>query len=66
MLGNAGTLISFRLGAHDGADIAREFEPQFTGHDLLTLPNHDVYLKLMIDGAPSAPFSATIEKAVGT
>jgi hypothetical protein len=26
--------------------------------DLLQLPNHRIYLKLMIDGMPSAPFSA--------
>jgi hypothetical protein len=59
VLGNAGTLIVFRLGAHDAASIAHEFEPTFNRHDLLTLPNHDIYLKLMIDGAPSTPFSAT-------
>jgi hypothetical protein len=59
VLGNAGTLIAFRLGAHDAALTTREFAPVFTAHDLLTLPNHDIYLKLMIDGAPSLPFSAT-------
>lgn len=59
VLGNAGTLIAFRLGAHDAALMAREFEPVFSAEDLLMLPNHDIYLKLMIDGAPSVPFSAT-------
>ncbi len=59
VLGNAGTLISFRLGAHDAGLIAREFEPVFDRIDLLSLPNHDIYLKLMIDGTPSKPFSAT-------
>ncbi len=60
VLGNAGTLISFRLGAEDAGIIAREFEPVFDRIDLLNLPNHHVYLKLMIDGTPSRPFSATI------
>jgi hypothetical protein len=60
VLGNAGTLISFRVGAEDASIIAREFEPIFRPVDLLSLPNHDVYLKLMIDGAPSQPFSAQI------
>jgi hypothetical protein len=64
VLGNAGTLISFRLGAEDAALTAREFAPVFTAHDLLTLPNYDIYLKLMIDGAPSAPFSATTLRIV--
>ncbi len=59
VLGNAGTIISFRLGAKDAGFIAREFEPVFSRVDLLTLPNHEIYLKLMIDGMPSKPFSAT-------
>ncbi|WP_457936071.1 type IV secretory system conjugative DNA transfer family protein [Mesorhizobium sp. 10J20-29] len=59
VLGNAGTLISFRLGSHDASLIADEFAPIFSRRDLLTLPNHDIYVKLMIDGAPSKPFSAT-------
>jgi len=59
VLGNAGTLISFRLGAHDAGLIAREFEPVFDRVDLLNLPNHDIYIKLMIDGTPSPPFSGT-------
>lgn len=59
VLGNAGTLIAFRLGAFDANLIAREFEPTFSRRDLLNLPNRHIYLKLMIDGAPSKPFSAT-------
>lgn len=58
VLGNAGTLISFRLGAVDALFVAREFAPTFDTTDLLTLPNFHIYLKLMIDGAPSQPFSA--------
>ena len=59
VLGNAGTLISFRLGAQDAGFIAHEFEPVFDRTDLLNLPNYNVYLKLMIDGTPTIPFSAT-------
>ncbi len=59
VIGNAGTLISFRLGASDAWFIARELEPIFSHVDLLSLPNRDIYVKLMIDGAPSRPFSAT-------
>jgi hypothetical protein len=59
VLGNAGTLISFRLGPEDAAMIAREFAPVFEPLDLMNLPNHDIYIKLMIDGTPSPPFSAT-------
>jgi hypothetical protein len=59
VIGNAGTLISFRLGGYDAPIIAREFLPTFATEDLVNLRNHYIYLKLMIDGAPSKPFSAT-------
>lgn len=59
VLGNAATLISFRVGAEDAPILAKEFQPTFDVEDLLNLPNHAIYLKLMIDGTPSRPFSAT-------
>ncbi len=58
VLGNAGTIISFRVGAEDAPYLAREFQDRFEQIDLLRLENRHVYLKLMIDGMPSKPFSA--------
>jgi type IV secretory pathway TraG/TraD family ATPase VirD4 len=58
VLGNAGTLISFRVGSLDAPLLAREFSPVFESDDLLSLPNFHIYLKLMIDGQVSKPFSA--------
>jgi type IV secretory pathway TraG/TraD family ATPase VirD4 len=58
VLGNAGTLITFRVGAEDAAYLAREFQGVFDEMDLVQLPNHRIYLKLLIDGMPSLPFSA--------
>lgn len=58
VLGNAGTLISFRVGPEDAAVMASQFQPTFDTIDLMNLPNRDFYLKLMIDGTPSKPFSA--------
>ena len=60
VLGNAATLISFRTGVEDAQLLAREFAPVFDAHDLLNLPNRSFYLRLMIDGAPSRPFSAEL------
>lgn len=60
VLGNAGTLIAFRLGPEDAQLFAAEMAPKFGVLDLINLPNHHAYLKLMIDGAPSPPFSARI------
>src|SRR5437764_4633704 len=58
VLGNAGTLIAFRVGAEDAPYLVREFRDEFTELDLQQLPSYSVYLSLMIDGAPSKPFSA--------
>ncbi len=61
VLGNAGTLISFRVGAEDAPYLAREFQPTFDVEDLIQLPNRRIYVRLMIDGTPSRPFSASTE-----
>jgi hypothetical protein len=59
VLANVGTLIAFRLGPEDAPIISREFAPNFSAEDLVNLPHHDIYLRLMIDGVPGRPFSAT-------
>lgn len=59
IFGNVGTMISFRVGVDDAAYLAKEFKPAFDESDLINLPNHYIYLKLMIDGVTSQPFSAT-------
>lgn len=59
VFGNVGTLASFRVGAADAEFIAKEFFPVFVETDLLNLTKYDMYLKLMIDGVASEPFSAT-------
>jgi CxxC-x17-CxxC domain-containing protein len=59
VFGNVGTMIIFRVGADDAEFIEKEFEPEFTAQDLVNLPNYHIYLKLMIDGVTSRPFSAT-------
>lgn len=56
--GNAGTFISFRVGALDAPLVARVFEPTFEAEDLVSLPNFHIYLRLMICGEVSGGFSA--------
>lgn len=58
VLGNAGTIISFRAGSEDATYLAREFQERFDEAVLMQLPNYRIYLKLMINGTPSKPFSA--------
>lgn len=38
VLGNVGTLVSFRVGPKDASLIAKEFDPTFEPTDLLNLP----------------------------
>jgi hypothetical protein len=59
VFGNVGTMITFRVGAFDAEILEKEFAPQFTVEDLVNLGFAQIYLKLMIDGVSSMPFSAT-------
>jgi hypothetical protein len=59
VFGNAGTEITFRVGAIDAEVLEKEFAPQFTAEDLVNLGMYQMYLKLMIDGVGSIPFSAS-------
>ena len=58
VLGNVGTIVCFRLGINDAQLMAKEFYPVFKTEDFTSLANYSIYLKLMIDGSPSKPFSA--------
>ncbi len=59
VFGNVGTMIVFRVGAADAEFLEKEFEPEFNVNDLVGLGFAQIYLKLMIDGFASRPFSAT-------
>jgi hypothetical protein len=69
VFGNVGTLASFRVGATDAEELEKEFMPTFEQADIVTLPAYQIYLRLMIDGVASEPFSANtlppISEAIG-
>ena len=58
VFGNIGTLITFRVGASDAESLENEFAPEFDVQDIVGLGFASIYLKLMIDGMASRPFSA--------
>ncbi len=58
VFGNVGTLITFRVGAMDAEILEKEFSPVFYITDLVNLGKYNIYLKLMIDGVATNPFSA--------
>jgi hypothetical protein len=59
VFGNVGTIITFRVGATDAEQLEKEFAPHIVLEDLVSLDKFTVYLRLMIDGVASSPFSAT-------
>src|SRR5207244_3855074 len=54
------TLLSFRSGLEDAELLAPAMSKhpgQLTAADLCNLPNYTAYVRLLIDGHPSRPFS---------
>lgn len=58
VFGNVGTMVTFRVGAYDAEVLEKEFSPYFLADDIVALQKYQMYLKLMIDGVTSPPFSA--------
>ena len=56
LMGNVGTSVIFRLGLED-ADYFAQYLQHLHPLDLLNLPNHRAYCRLMIDGVQSRAFS---------
>jgi CxxC-x17-CxxC domain-containing protein len=65
VFGNVGTIVTFRVGGKDAEFLEQEFTPQFVIEDMVSLGKYDVYLKLMINGVASAPFSARTLPPIG-
>ncbi|MFA6981411.1 MAG: DUF87 domain-containing protein [Patescibacteria group bacterium] len=60
VFGNVGTIATFSLGAPDARALTNEFAPYFDETDIISLERFHMYIKLMIDGMTSLPFSARI------
>lgn len=59
VFGNVGTMLIYRVGAADADFLEQEFSPEFTPEDFVSLPNFHIYMKLLVDGMTTRPFSAT-------
>ncbi|MFA5841377.1 MAG: type IV secretion system DNA-binding domain-containing protein [Candidatus Paceibacterota bacterium] len=59
VFGNVGSMVTFRIGPEDAELFEKEFAPEFIADDLVNLGFSQIYLRLMIDGIGSKPFSAT-------
>ncbi|KKP86108.1 hypothetical protein A2011_03630 [candidate division CPR3 bacterium GWE2_35_7] len=58
VFGNVGTIVAFTIGSKDARFLEKEFAPTFEESDLVNLQRHYIYIKMMIDGMTSNPFSA--------
>ncbi|WP_386331471.1 type IV secretory system conjugative DNA transfer family protein [Sulfitobacter sediminilitoris] len=56
ILGNVGSLMVFRVGANDAPVFLRQLE-HVTSSDLINLPNHRAYMRVMVNGQRSRVFS---------
>jgi len=58
ILGNAGTIVSFAVGASDGEILFKEFGEVFSQNDLVNLSNYQVAIKMTVDGLTTRPYLA--------
>jgi len=58
VLGNVGSVISFRVGGEDAVKLKPEFAPLFDVKDMINLAVTEFYIKMTIDGESYDPFSA--------
>lgn len=60
IFGNAGTIISLRVGAPDAEFLVKQFEPVFDQNDLVNIDNFNAYAKILINGQTAKPFNIKI------
>jgi hypothetical protein len=58
IFGNAGSLVSFIIGAQDAHALSREFGQWYKEEDLVNLGAYQIVIKLAIDNLTSLPFHA--------
>ena len=61
VFGNVGSLGALRVGVDDAHYLIRHFQPIFTEADLINNGIGNVYLKVLVDGKPSEPFSVALD-----
>lgn len=59
VFGNVGSMVSFQVGSDDAEDLSMQFEEMVSQNDILSLPKYHAYIRLMIDGVSSKPFSVS-------
>lgn len=61
VLGNVGTMITFRVGVEDAEVLAKQYAPVFTPFDLVNISRFNAYFRLLIDGTASKGFNVATQ-----
>src|SRR6185295_7982657 len=59
VFGNVGSMVSFQVGSDDAEELSLQFEEMVVVNDILSLPKYHAYLRLMVNGMASKPFSVS-------
>jgi type IV secretory pathway TraG/TraD family ATPase VirD4 len=62
VMGNIGSIITFRIGGEDAVKLKPEYAPIFDVKDMINLGMGEFYIKMTIEGESYDPFSAEILK----
>ena len=61
IFGNVGTMITFRVGMDDAQYLEHQFDPVFNKQDLINNPVGQAYVRLLVQGQPTVPFSVNTD-----
>ena len=64
VMGNVGSIITFRVGGEDAVKLKPEYAPIFDVKDMINLGVGEFYIKMTIDGESYDPFSAETLKVL--
>lgn len=62
VFGNVGSMAVYRVGSEDAEFLAKQFEPVFTARDIIGIDNYNCYVKMLVRGQPSKPFSMEVPR----
>lgn len=57
VLGNVGTIVSFRIGVEDAETMAKQFEPVFNEYDLINVDKYNAFVRTLVNNAATRPFN---------
>lgn len=57
VFGNVGSMAVFRVGNEDAQALENQFNPVFSVHDIMNIPNFNAYMRVLANGVPTQPFS---------